>query len=167
MKPPKRPRRTKADEREAINVLSFRLEWAGEDKESSSLVIETLVDGEPIANFNTVATDLYQLALSTKGDGDYQILNCWCGIPECAGLFEGIQVQHMDNAVRWRVEMTSMARGRHEPVQQFVFKKDQYVESIERFARDLSVNESGKRIVLYSSHRHIQAGGLERVLWEK
>src|SRR5512146_1680613 len=94
-----------ADAHNGVNVLTLRLEWAGEDKSSASLVIETLVDGEPIANFNIVATDLYQLALSTKGEGEYQILNCWCGLPECARLPGGVHVQHPDHTVQWNLEL--------------------------------------------------------------
>lgn len=172
MKASKQLCRKEADTCNGMNALSFRLEWAGEDSSSASLVIETLVDGGAIANFSVVATDLYQLALSTLGTGEYQILNCWCGIPECAHLTGGIQVQHLGSTVRWIVGLSAMPRGRHPAVQQFVFHKRQYIEAITAFADQIAAEQEeniagsgrGRRIVMYSEHRCIQEGGIERVL---
>jgi hypothetical protein len=147
-----------------ISVLNLRLQWAGEGKGAASLVIETLVDGEPIANFNFVATDLYQLALSAQSGGNYQILNCWCGLPDCVGLGGGTPVQHLNDAVRWMVRMSHKARGHRPAVQRFVFNRAQYNEEIARFVKEIVDDGPAADIVLYTKHRHIQAGGLEKLV---
>ena len=156
---------------DGLNAISFRLEWAGEDKVCAALVIETLVD-EPIANFNIVATDLYQLALSTQGDGEYQIINCWCGLPECARLPGGIHVHHPDNLVQWEFTLSSMSRGERPAAQRYTFRKEHYVEAVMRFAKEMAAEQErqnagggrGKGIVLYSEHRYIREGGIEKAL---
>jgi hypothetical protein len=150
------------DPRKPVNVLSFRLQWRGGDKSSASLVIETLVDGAPIANFNFVATDLYQLAMSIRGSGNYQVLNCWCGIPECVGLEGGVRVHHVGDTVQWTVQMSPKVRGHHGGMQAYRFNKPQYVDAITAFAKEMAADVHGTEVVLYTRHRHIQAGGLER-----
>lgn len=38
---------------------------------------------------------------SVKADGCYMIFSCSCGIPECAGRYNGIKVSHFDNKIEW------------------------------------------------------------------
>ena len=38
---------------------------------------------------------------SLESDGNYFIFSCNCGLPECSGRTEGIQVFHDNNIIRW------------------------------------------------------------------
>ncbi len=66
-------------------------------------VVELAVDGSPLADFAWYATDLAALERSTTESGEHFILTCWCGIPECAGIYSGIVVRHKGGRTHWRI----------------------------------------------------------------
>ena len=80
-------------------------------------------------------------------------------------------MHHPDSVVQWEVALSSMSRGDRPAVQRFIFRKDQYVETIRSFVKQLSEeqdrgkgeNGKGRGIVLYTEHRSIQEGGLEKI----
>lgn len=94
-----------------------------------------LVDGEPIADFSYYATSLTELKDSTIQNGNYFILTCWCGVPDCAGIEQGIQVTHNQNTVKWTI-------AQPKPHRVFTFSADDYktviTEGIEQIKLDLA-----------------------------
>ena|SRR5829696_8514220 len=89
------------------------------------LVAEVYVDGIPLADFSWFAISLEDLVASAKEDGEFFILTCWCGIPECAGLSRGIEVRLGPKAVHWHVLEP-------EPERRYVFRRDAYNRAIEQ-----------------------------------
>ena len=67
--------------------------------------------------------DLRQLSKSIYEDGIYDILTCSCGETGCAGIFEGITVNHTKGQVYWDVTQP-------EPEREFYFNQQQYREAI-------------------------------------
>jgi hypothetical protein len=71
-------------------------------------------DGEPeflvtVLEFNGASgdtndpdhVDLNQLRSSTEKDGVYFIWTCSCGVPGCAGMEHGVQVDHLEDRTNW------------------------------------------------------------------
>lgn len=94
-----------------------------------------LVDGEPIADFSYYATSLTELKNSLKHNGNYFILTCWCGVPDCAGIDWGIQVIHHQNTVKWTITQPK-------PHRIFTFSANDYktviTKGIEQIKQDLA-----------------------------
>lgn len=74
-----------------------------QQREDQYLVSEVLVDGIPVGDFSTIATDLAALHASIASSGVYSILTCWCGEPGCAGIHHGIDVLHRDGLIHWHI----------------------------------------------------------------
>jgi hypothetical protein len=84
------------------SVLDLRLEAHRElGNGSERLVIAAWVGGELLITPETVAFDVDALRASVEGDGEFWLITCWCGIPECAGVDGPVEVVHEDGAVRW------------------------------------------------------------------
>lgn len=45
--------------------------------------------------------DLEQLQSSLNADGDFFIWTCSCGVPGCAGMFDGVRVTHGNGKTAW------------------------------------------------------------------
>lgn len=93
-----------------------------------------LVDGQPITDFSYYATSLTELKDSIKHNGNYFIITCWCGVPDCAGIEQGIKVIHHQNTVKWTMTQPQ--------AQQFIFSTDDYktsiTQGIEQIKQDLA-----------------------------
>ncbi len=76
----------------------------GDDEPTISADIE--IDGTfTVGNTPSgLAVDLYELFKSTKRNGRYFILTCSCGMPDCAGIEQGITVRHHRDEVRWMIK---------------------------------------------------------------
>lgn len=62
--------------------------------------IEILINGEkPYSEGDIV--DAYQLLKSMESNGRYFIFSCCCGIPQCSGWKDGIEVIHQENNIKW------------------------------------------------------------------
>lgn len=80
-----------------------------------------------------------ELHQSVAGSGTYSLLNCWCGTPECAGIYEGVQVTHSQkpgqNSVEWIISQP-------EPRRVFTFDSKGYERAItcgiEQIRRDVA-----------------------------
>ncbi|NCO73662.1 MAG: hypothetical protein GW795_15060 [Cyanobacteria bacterium] len=94
-----------------------------------------LVDGKPIADFSYYATSLTELNNTLKQNGKYFILTCWCGVPDCAGIEQGIQVTHYQDTVKWTINQPS-------PHRVFTFSENDYkaviTEGIKQIKEDLA-----------------------------
>lgn len=63
------------------------------------LKISLLVDGCPLGADHFI--DLFELANSCQSSGELWIFTCSCGQPECAGINDGIIVEHTESSVIW------------------------------------------------------------------
>lgn len=61
------------------------------------------VDDQPLIDFAyfQLAADLMELQRSVDQSGEYFIITCSCGWPECAGIKRGIQVSHQGECITW------------------------------------------------------------------
>ena len=75
------------------------------------------------------AISYWDLARSAKEAGNFFILTCGCGVPECARLDDPIAVVHDGNTISWRVTDP-------EPKRQFSFDRDKYKAEVLRFLRE-------------------------------
>ena len=58
------------------------------------------INGRP---FHTeFVLDISELAKSCQSSGEFFIFTCGCGYPACAGILDGIQIEHLIEAVVWR-----------------------------------------------------------------
>lgn len=84
---------------------------------------------KPIADFPYITIDLRELYKSKIKSGDFFILTCECGSPECKGISKGVKVTHHESYVSWNIEQP-------EPMRVYNFKKDQYTTFIDSFLTD-------------------------------
>lgn len=63
------------------------------------LEVSLLVDGSPLGAEHFI--DLFELAKSCQSSGEIWIFTCGCGQPECAGINDGIIVEHTESSVIW------------------------------------------------------------------
>ncbi|MDQ3705710.1 MAG: hypothetical protein M3437_10895 [Chloroflexota bacterium] len=123
------------------DTMQIRLKLHTEpDSRHSYLVAEVLVNGEPLTDFSYFATDLHELLASTRNDGEFYIVTCWCRDPMCAGLRRGIEVRREPKVVYWHV-------SEPKPERRFVFERDAYDEAIHRIGKDYKHWLSKRRFV--------------------
>lgn len=65
------------------------------------------------------------LIWSVRGNGEYFILTCSCGIPECAGIYKGVEVKFVGNSVEWHFIDPYPLRDKT-----FVFDGNLYIKAI-------------------------------------
>jgi len=58
------------------------------------------INGRPF--HSEFVLDVSELAKSCQSSGEFFILTCSCGESGCAGIFDGIQIEHLTEAVVWR-----------------------------------------------------------------
>lgn len=85
-----------------INTLAVSLKAYPHDG-TDFVAVELRVDGDTLADFSYYATDLEELVRSLDADGKFSILTCWCGVPECAGIYSSVGVHHQGGRVYWHV----------------------------------------------------------------
>lgn len=67
------------------------------------LAIQAKVNNKVLVSWKFLAIDLLELVDSTKQSGEFYIWTCNCGIPECAGIHQGVNVTLAENTVNWIV----------------------------------------------------------------
>ncbi|MCB0482826.1 MAG: hypothetical protein KDC83_15460 [Flavobacteriales bacterium] len=114
-----------------MNRIEFLLNpqgsLSGDDDGKDYLVVEVIVDNNPLTNFQWFATDLVHLTKSAESSGNFYILTCWCGYPLCAGLKKPITVEHNHDHIVWKI-------SEPEPVREFKFDMTQYRTAIDRLS---------------------------------
>ena len=98
-----------------MNVLEVSLKAYPHDG-ADFVVVELRADGQPLADFSYYATDLEELTRSLGAGGEFFILTCWCGVPECTRIRHGVDVHHQGSQVFWHVPQPL-------PPKDFVFEK--------------------------------------------
>lgn len=62
-------------------------------------------------------------------DGEFEILSCCCGVPECSGWFKGIQVEHLNNEhIKW----TNLNNGEN-----WIFEKKSIEDALKNIEEEL------------------------------
>lgn len=89
--------------RDAMELDTFELKLnVKEDEEHQTLISYSIyINQRNIAPNNEI--DLVNLALSCQQDGEFYIINCECGVPECAGIRQGVKVTNTENHIIWKV----------------------------------------------------------------
>ena len=65
------------------------------------LTFDLAIDGvSPLQN-NDDNFDVYEFVMSTRKEGTYFIWTCSCGVPGCAGYFDGIEVRIEGASTYW------------------------------------------------------------------
>jgi hypothetical protein len=83
---------------------------------------------ETLQNEN-YAISYWDLARSANEAGNYFILTCGCGVPECARLNDPIAVEHDGNILSWCITDP-------EPKRHFTFDRDKYKTEVLRFLKE-------------------------------
>ncbi len=94
---------------------------------------QILVDGLPFHADYTV--DIFEAAASCRKEGEFFIFTCGCGVPGCAGIYQGVQVRHSDDFIYWKLPNPLDQNRQSESVErnvedEFVFSKKQYAEAV-------------------------------------
>ncbi len=74
-----------------------------------SLICELEVNG--VLLHPEFSVDLRELTKSSQCSGEFDIFTCGCGFAGCAGIFEGIHVEHLPEAVVWDFQEPLSERG--------------------------------------------------------
>jgi hypothetical protein len=76
-----------------------------------------------------LAIDLLQLLASLKGDGEYFVITCGCGVPECAGVYNGILVSREKDHINW---LLKNFQGNPNLEKAFSFDAKEYSQTIKQ-----------------------------------
>ncbi len=129
-----------------MNKLELKLKAHSHSDGIDYLVLEIKVEGQLLVDFEYYTSDLAALMQSIESNGEFFIITCWCGIPECAGINLGVKVRHEDKVTYWQVQQP-------EPQRSFVFKRAAYEQAIQE------VVKQGNRLINYlasSGNRQIE-----------
>ena len=86
------------DKNDTIQLLA-KLEESSAQKHSS---LECILEINGSSFHPEFVLDVTELAKSCQSTDELFIFTCGCGEPMCAGIGEGIQVEHLPDAVVWR-----------------------------------------------------------------
>lgn len=103
------------------------------------LIFEILVNGQRLTDFTYYAVNLEELIQSIDRDGQFYIITCWCGVPECAGVTKGVNVSHNQDLIRWTVTQP-------EPSRTLTFTKKMYENAIRTAVKQ------GKKLIAEAKH---------------
>lgn len=96
--------------------------------------IELLIDGEVPTELASVCIEPCALIASSLRDGEFFIGTCGCGEPGCAGVWHGIQVQHVNGITQWGVPIPYVrAKGDSSPPKpalMFEFSTSSYLTEV-------------------------------------
>lgn len=112
-----------------MNILEMTLKTFS-DSTTDYAVVELCVDGSPIVDFHYYATDLEQLMRSVTEAGEFFILTCWCGVPECASIGHGVDVLHEKEYFRWHISQPL-------PQREFIFIREAVQNALTALKKDI------------------------------
>jgi hypothetical protein len=106
-----------------MNDIKIVVQTIINEDEEEFLDLEIMVDG-------TLLNDKYcvnygALIRSVRGKGKHFILTCSCGIPECAGIYKGVEIKFVNSFVEWHFTDPYPLRDKT-----FVFDGNLYVKAI-------------------------------------
>lgn len=115
-------------------ALTYTIDDSGDQQ--MTIEPQILVDGLPFHADYTV--DIFEATASCRKEGEFFIFTCGCGVPGCAGIYQGVEVLHNDHLIFWKVLNPLIDQNRQsEKVEmnvkdEFVFSKTQYTEAISK-----------------------------------
>jgi hypothetical protein len=86
------------DKKDSIKLISKVKSFPND--QSLHLKSSLEINGRPF--HSEFILDISELAKSCQSSGEVFIFTCGCGYPACAGIFDGIQIEHLTEAVVWR-----------------------------------------------------------------
>jgi hypothetical protein len=98
------------------------------------IAVEATLNDIPVTTWDDLPVDMDALKASSVCAGEYYIWNCTCGIPECAGLKQPIQVTHESETITWR--------NNPRPIADFgdlVFDKTAYLRTIDVALKEMKL----------------------------
>ena len=105
-----------------MSTFQFEFRRKPSNPRPSAGWFEVMIDGQSISHGYHLETG--ELIKSFEGSGDYWLLNCSCGVPECAGLYAPFHVTHLGGGViHWHIEYP-------EPEREFYFSKGQAIQAL-------------------------------------
>jgi len=110
-----------------IEFILSKYKGTGDDDGKNYLVVEIKIDDNLLTDFQYYATDLDALTQSAHKSGYYFILTCWCGIPECVGIYNPIEVKHREDKIIWKITDPKPLNKKG-----FEFDKKGYAAAIEK-----------------------------------
>jgi hypothetical protein len=127
----------------------------------SALLIDYALEINGIEFHPEHQLDLTSLVKSCQWSGELDIFTCSCGEPGCAGIFQGIEVEHTQDAITWRCpKPLSVSEDTPDlwehgvtTFEHFTFVPDQYIDAIDLgIKRIKSLAVSAQRPVDFPVH---------------
>lgn len=92
------------------------------------------IDEEPHPGFAGLSIDPGAF-VESHDDGEFFVATCGCGVPDCAGVFDGVTVIHDATHVHWKIpEPYALADGALQPepmtYAEFSFNADEYHQQL-------------------------------------
>jgi hypothetical protein len=84
-----------------LNVQLLGADAAFSDKARAGITQSVLINGKNIAPTHSI--DWVDLSKSCQLSGKFFIATCGCGVPACAGIYDGIRVTHFDDRIVWEI----------------------------------------------------------------
>lgn len=119
------------------HIIGFEVNLVDRPGYSALLLDYTLqING---IEFHPAQIDLTSLVKSCQWSGELDIFTCSCGSPGCAGIFQGIEVEHAHDAITWRCLKPLSVNGDLQEIwahgaatlEHFTFSPDQYIDAID------------------------------------
>jgi hypothetical protein len=94
------------------------------------VIVGLTVDHTSLADFSYYAIDLAELIRSLNQSGEFFILTCWCGVPECVGIGQGVLVRQEENQIHWQISAPF-------PHNEYVFSRDAVQNALAVLKKDI------------------------------
>lgn len=97
---------------EAFDQFELKIDIKASDTSNQPNYVLTqavFINGENLAPKYPI--DLRELVKSCQLSGEFFIVTCGCGVPECAGIEDGIRVSHLPDRILWDVPIPISYEG--------------------------------------------------------
>ena len=117
-----------------LNTIRFCLEDSYGEPEDV-----TYIDDKYVEEY---CVDYDEIAKSLKAPGIFEIFTCGCGVAGCAGIYEGVRVEHENDLIRWTFNQP------YEAV--YLFSKKEMFDALYEFAEHVDDNNIEIGSTLYA-----------------
>lgn len=135
--------------------------------EPPSVTLEIWIDGTPLDEPHVV--DLRELVRSLFAPGEFNFFTCGCGVPGCAGIWEGFQVRHLPGRLRWRFRRPVSDRNdeiqhldarwemckRSATTVEYEFDREQFPAALDRGLAEALAAPAGARFAPHGTDREM------------
>jgi hypothetical protein len=129
-------------------IDSDEIPFAPMTKESGMVVQQIWIDGIHLAEPHMV--NVSELVRSLDSSGEFYIFTCECGTPECARIYDGIQVSHVSGKMLWHFRQPVSESDNDLPedealelrlstskLVEYDFDRNQFIQAIDKALREL------------------------------